>query len=301
MTRRRLPTLHCLLAALVLLAPCAVPAAAAPPALIPLPAQLAPGDGKVLVDSTTVVVVADHDPATTQTAHYLIDLLARTRGLTLHLADDAPRAPAIVLQRDPQAPVAQAGGYALDVDGKGIRVRARDAAGLFHGAVTLYQLLTPDAAKGAVSVPALSIRDQPRFAWRGVMLDSVRHMQSVAEVKTLLDQMAQHKLDVLHWHLTDDQGWRIQIKRYPELTRVGAWRLAAGRGPRRRADTLRRLLHPGRDSRRGGLRRCAPHHHRAGAGHARPRAGRGGVVPATRRHRPAAAGVCRLGRQPVPV
>ncbi|CAM5445160.1 beta-N-acetylhexosaminidase [Rhodanobacter lindaniclasticus] len=224
MTRRRLPTLHCLLAALVLLAPCAVPAAAAPPALIPLPAQLAPGDGQVLVDSTTVVVVADHDPATTQTAHYLIDLLARTRGLTLHLADDAPRAPAIVLQRDPQAPVAQAGGYALDVDGKGIRVRARDAAGLFHGAVTLYQLLTPDAAKGAVSVPALSIRDQPRFAWRGVMLDSVRHMQSVAEVKTLLDQMAQHKLDVLHWHLTDDQGWRIQIKRYPELTRVGAWR-----------------------------------------------------------------------------
>jgi hexosaminidase len=84
--------------------------------------------------------------------------------------------------------------------------------------------LTTDAKQGAVNVPALHIRDQPRFAWRGLMLDSARHFQSVAEVKGLLDQMAQHKLNVFHWHLTDDQGWRIEIKRYPELTRIGAWR-----------------------------------------------------------------------------
>jgi len=88
----------------------------------------------------------------------------------------------------------------------------------------LWQLITPDAQQGAVVVPALHIRDQPRFVWRGLMLDSVRHFQSVAEVEQLLDQMAQHKLNVFHWHLTDDQGWRIQIKRYPELTRIGAWR-----------------------------------------------------------------------------
>ena len=223
MTRRCLPTLYCLLALLMLLLPLPpASATAAAPSLIPLPAQLVPGDGSFRVDAATTIVVADHDPATTQAAHYLIDLLSRTRGLTLQPGGGAKRA--IVLRRDPQAPVAQAGGYALDVDTHGIRVSARDDAGLFHGVVTLYQLLTPDAARGAVDVPALSIRDWPRFAWRGVMLDSVRHFQSVAEVKTLLDQMAQHKLDVLHWHLTDDQGWRIQIKRYPELTRIGAWR-----------------------------------------------------------------------------
>ena len=76
----------------------------------------------------------------------------------------------------------------------------------------------------------MHVSDQPRFAWRGLMLDSARHFQSVAEVERLLDQMAQHKLNVLHWHLTDDQGWRIEIKRYPELTRVGAWRTPANAG-----------------------------------------------------------------------
>jgi hexosaminidase len=73
-------------------------------------------------------------------------------------------------------------------------------------------------------VPAVHIADWPRFAWRGLMLDSARHFQSAADVEQLLDQMAQHKLNVLHWHLTDDQGWRIEIKRYPDLTRIGAWR-----------------------------------------------------------------------------
>ncbi|MGB5851841.1 MAG: family 20 glycosylhydrolase, partial [Rhodanobacter sp.] len=228
MNPRCLPALYGLLALLLLSSPLPAGGTAAPPALIPLPAQLVSGDGTFRVDAATAVVVADHDPATTRAAHYLIDLLARTRGLTLPLGDSAKQA--IVLQRDPRAPVAQAGGYALDVDRHGIRVRARDDAGLFHGVVTLYQLLTPDAAHGAVTVPTLSIRDWPRFGWRGVMLDSVRHFQSVAEVKTLLDQMAQHKLNVLHWHLTDDQGWRIQIRRYPDLTKIGAWRTPPGAG-----------------------------------------------------------------------
>jgi hexosaminidase len=200
-------------------------AATTMPSLIPQPAQieLLRHDG-FTVDGHTPVVLASHDTATRQTADYLVDLVARTRGLHLQIADGGKLAHAIVLQRDPQAPVAQAGGYALDATPQGIRVTARDDAGLFHGAVTLYQLLTPDAKRGAVDVPALSIRDWPRFAWRGLMLDSARHFQSVAEVEKLIDQMAQLKLDVLHWHLTDDQGWRIEIKRYPELTKTGAWR-----------------------------------------------------------------------------
>ncbi|HWU77822.1 MAG TPA: family 20 glycosylhydrolase [Rhodanobacter sp.] len=199
-------------------------ATAAPPSLIPQPVQMTVTDGSFRVDAHTPIVVVGDVAATRHTANYLADLLARTRGLHLRVTAGKVEAPAIVLQRDPQASVTQAGGYALEVTPQGIRVSARDDAGLFHGAITLFQLLTPDAKKGAVQVTALDIRDWPRFSWRGLMLDSARHFQSVAEVETLLDQMAQHKLNVFHWHLTDDQGWRIQIKRYPELTRIGAWR-----------------------------------------------------------------------------
>ncbi len=215
----------CLLFAFAVWPPrAALASEATPPSLIPLPAQLQSQSGHFTVDAGTPIVLADHDAATKQTAAYLTDLLARTRGLHLRVADGGKTARAIVLQRDPQASVARAEGYMLTVTPQGIRIAARDDAGLFHGAITLYQLLTPDAKHGAVEVPALSIRDWPRFRWRGLMLDSARHFQSVAEVETLIDQMAQHKLSVLHWHLTDDQGWRIQIKRYPELTRIGAWR-----------------------------------------------------------------------------
>ncbi|WP_243039665.1 beta-N-acetylhexosaminidase [Dyella sedimenti] len=194
------------------------------PPLIPLPAQIEYADGGFEVDAGTLIAVGDHDASTRQTADYLAGLLSRTRGLSLRVAPAAGAAHAIVLQRDPQAPVAEPEGYALDVTPQGIRVVARDDAGLFYGAITLWQWLTPDAQRGAVRVPALRIRDWPRFRWRGLMLDSARHFQSVDEVEGLLDQMAQHKLNIFHWHLTDDQGWRIEIKRYPELTRIGAWR-----------------------------------------------------------------------------
>jgi hexosaminidase len=215
--------------------------AVAPLALIPQPAQVTMADGRFKVTAHTPIVVVDESAATRQTALYLAKLLGRTRALTLRVAVGKAATPAIVFQRDPQAPVAQAGGYTLDVTPRGIRIRARDDAGLFHGAITLWQVLAPDARSGAVDVPALHIRDWPRFAWRGLMLDSARHFQSVAEIETLLDQMAQHKLNTFHWHLTDDQGWRIEIKRYPELTRVGAWRTPPDAG------------HDGEPSRYGGF------------------------------------------------
>ena len=250
--RSMLSACACLLLALAVLPLRATLASeATPPSLIPLPAQLQLQPGRFTVDADTPIVLADHDAATKQTAAYLIDLLARTRGLRLRVAEGGKAARAIVLQRDPQAPVEQAEGYMLTVTPQGIRIVAREDAGLFHGAITLYQLLTPDAEQGAVAVPALSIRDWPRFRWRGLMLDSARHFQSVAEVESLLDQMAQHKLSVLHWHLTDDQGWRIQIKRYPELTRIGAWRTPPNAGhdgePRRYGgfytqDEIRRVV-----------------------------------------------------------
>ncbi|MDQ6645870.1 MAG: family 20 glycosylhydrolase, partial [Pseudomonadota bacterium] len=185
---------------------------AQPISLIPLPAQLQRASGSFLVDANTTIVVGDDNPSTLRTATWLSALLNRTRGLHLALKQGATRDGAIVLRHDPQLKQGGKESYTLDVTPQGIRVSARDDAGLFRGATTLWQLLTPNAKQGAVNVPALHIRDQPRFVWRGLMLDSARHFQSVADVKRLLDQMAQHKLNVLHWHLTDDQGWRIEIK-----------------------------------------------------------------------------------------
>ncbi len=109
-----------------------------------------------------------------------------------------------------------------------LTIAAARRAGLFYGAMSLWQLATPDAAKGPVAVPAASIEDAPRFAWRGLMVDSARHVQSLDTLKAVIDAMAVHKLNTFHWHLVDDQGWRLEIKKYPKLTEIGAWRTDPG-------------------------------------------------------------------------
>ena len=121
-------------------------------------------------------------------------------------------------------------GYELTVTPTSATIRATEEAGLFYGAVTLAQLLPPEVfarstASGVKwSLPCVQIEDQPRFKWRGMMLDVGRHFFKIEDIKPLLDAMALHKLNTFHWHLTDDQGWRIEIKKYPKLTEVGAWR-----------------------------------------------------------------------------
>ncbi|MER5985284.1 beta-N-acetylhexosaminidase [Streptomyces sp. NPDC001787] len=123
-------------------------------------------------------------------------------------------------------------GYRLSIDpGHGIRITGGSAAGVFWGAQTLRQLLGPEAFRRApvtaepdLGLPALEIEDGPRFAWRGLMLDVSRHFMPKEDVLRYLDLLAAHKLNVFHFHLTDDQGWRVEIKRHPRLTEVGAWR-----------------------------------------------------------------------------
>jgi hexosaminidase len=117
-------------------------------------------------------------------------------------------------------------GYRLDITAERALAIASDARGLLHAATSLALLL--EREDEALRLPQLKIEDAPRFAWRGLMLDSARHPQSIDEIKHLLDAMALHKLNVLHWHLTDDQGWRVEIKRYPRLTEVGGCRVPAG-------------------------------------------------------------------------
>ncbi|MGQ4388928.1 beta-N-acetylhexosaminidase [Streptomyces sp. SAS_270] len=121
-------------------------------------------------------------------------------------------------------------GYRLAVTPKGVHVVGGGPAGLFWGAQTLRQLLGPDAFRRAPlpgrqwQLPLIHVQDSPRFRWRGLMLDVSRHFMPKDGVLRYLDLMAAHKLNVFHFHLTDDQGWRVEVKRYPKLTEVGAWR-----------------------------------------------------------------------------
>jgi len=117
-------------------------------------------------------------------------------------------------------------GYILDTTGGAIRIYAHKPAGLFYAQQTLEQLLGADR----LTLPAVRITDQPRFAYRGLLLDSARHMQSIDYLKRTIDLLAHYKINRLHWHLTDDVGWRVEIAKYPKLMEVGAWR---GEGEKR--------------------------------------------------------------------
>jgi len=125
-------------------------------------------------------------------------------------------------------------GYELIVTPDSVVIRAPAQAGLFYGVQTLLQLLPPEIFSTNLvtgtdwQMPCVQIKDWPRFQWRGLMLDVSRHFFNKTEVETVLDAMALHKLNRFHWHLTDDQGWRIEIKKYPKLTQVGAWRDGIG-------------------------------------------------------------------------
>ncbi|MGJ4803512.1 beta-N-acetylhexosaminidase [Luteimonas sp. SDU82] len=199
--------------------------AVAEPALIPAPASVSPREGSFRFDATTRVH-AQGEPAQRVAAAFSA-MVARTQAVTPATTAEPHATGGISFAIDPTASADAAEGYVLDVSADGVRVAASDERGLFYGAVTLWQLLS--SAQGeAVRIPALRIEDAPRFAWRGLMLDSARHLQSVEQIKQLLDAMARHKLNTFHWHLTDDQGWRIEIPEYPRLMEVAACRIPAG-------------------------------------------------------------------------
>jgi hexosaminidase len=210
-------------------------ATAASPAwsLLPQPAEVHPAArGAVTVSNgDRVLVQAEDDGQALAVAKRFAALVATTRGLHLRVETRADkRSPAaIVFRLDLNADAANDAGYRIAIGDGEIEVTARTARGLFYGGVTVWQLLTPDGTRDAPArVAGGTIADRPRFAWRGLMLDSARHFQSVADIKKLIDWMSLNKLNVLHWHLSDDQGWRIEIPNYPELTKTGACRKAVG-------------------------------------------------------------------------
>ena len=145
--------------------------------------------------------------------------------------------------------------YRLEAAGGKVVITAPGAAGAFYGLQTLRQMLPDSVFRRAshsepIHLPTVEIVDAPRLSWRGVHLDVSRHFMPKTFVLKLIDLIALHKCNVLHLHLTDDQGWRIQIERYPRLTEIGAWRRRVLRRPRRvgslRREAARRLLHPRR-------------------------------------------------------
>lgn len=198
--------------------------------VIPTPRSAAVSPGSFTVSSRTPVVASSGEAE--RIARYLVDLVARTRGLPLQVQDGGEvERSAIELRLEDTAPAGE--GYELNVSPRGALIRAREPHGLFYGAVSLWQLMTADVAPrdSSVTLRSVKISDAPRFSWRGFMLDSARHYQPPEFIKQMLDAMALHKLNTFHWHLTDDQGWRLQINKYPLLTEVGAWRVPAGSGP----------------------------------------------------------------------
>lgn len=204
------------------------------PSLIPVPFSMTAAPGSLVIKNGAVIEVMKGDKDSLATANYLAELVQRTRGLKLVVqAGPQAKGSAIVFRKTSNGSADTAKeSYDLTVSSKRVEVSAGTGSGLFYGAVTLWELLTQTSARsGPATLQGVVIHDEPRLVWRGLMLDSARHMQSPEFIKQLIDWMALQKLNVLHWHLTDDQGWRLEIKRYPRLTEVGAWRvLASERG-----------------------------------------------------------------------
>ena len=193
------------------------------PLSVETPASAAP----VRVDGRTIIV-APSGAAGRRLADDFAGLVARTRGLKLRIASHAIAGHAAIVFVRATGAGQPRESYDLAIGDGRATISAPTDAGLLYGAASLWQLMTPDGRKGAVTLQAVRIHDAPRFAWRGLMIDSARHYQSPAFIKKLIDVMALHKLNVLHWHLTDDQAWRLEIKKYPLLTKVGGWRVPAG-------------------------------------------------------------------------
>lgn len=187
-------------------------------AIVPNPASVERSPGAFAITKSTKLVAAGKDAA--EGARGFAS--AAQRGLRV---EPGPARDGAIAFAAAKTPLPREG-YRIHVTPKRVTVEASDPSGFRYAATTLQQLVDADG-----SLPAVTISDAPRFAWRGLMLDSARHFQSVAFIEKLLDAMALNKLNTFHWHLTDDQAWRIQIKKYPKLTSVGAWRVPAGQAP----------------------------------------------------------------------
>jgi hexosaminidase len=197
--------------------------------LIPKPTFIQEGEGEFILSHLNKIQANSSKGEIQALIHYFYDQVQALSGLQRLRSDDEQSSEAIVLRLAPDPSLGEEG-YELSISTQGIRMRASHPAGLFYAIQTFLQLIPPQPT-GTVSLPVVSIRDTPRFAWRGAMLDVARHFFAVEDVKRFIDLIAHYKINRLHLHLTDDQGWRIEIKSWPRLTEVGAsTQVGGGRG-----------------------------------------------------------------------
>ena len=192
--------------------------------IIPKPKELNIAKGRFLLNSKTKIICVKN---LAQEAGYLSKILNTTLGVDLTIDSSANKNGNIKLELNHT--IANREGYTLSVEYDAIIISGKTATGIFYGIQSLLQLLPIEIENGVndvieITIPAVEINDSPRYAYRGMHLDVGRHFFSVASVKRYIDLIAMHKMNTFHWHLTEDQGWRIEIKKYPKLTEVGGFR-----------------------------------------------------------------------------
>jgi len=185
------------------------------PAIVPVPQQITCLDRQAVTLTNGARIHLSSNKALRGMAELFIRDAAREEGLQLKIAEKS--AGEIQLSIDPTL---SAEAYRLEASEQGIEIRGGSPAGVFYGLQTLRQLL----AQYGPTLPGMTIEDAPTFAYRGAMLDCCRHFFTIDEIKSFIDILALHKINRFHWHLTDDQGWRLEIRRYPELVKIGSHR-----------------------------------------------------------------------------
>lgn len=211
------------LAAFLLSAPAALSLPSSPvegnPAIIPLPATLSIEKDKpgFLIDNNLPILKTGNKACLSSFLTGFSNNIHQIKAVPVQNANNAVQ---ILLKKNSSLSPEW---YSIKATTQGITISCTSPAGAFYAAQTLKQSLTKDAA-GKWAIPCMTITDSPRFTWRGIMIDSGRNPRSIEELKTIIDLLAHYKVNTIHWHLTEDQGWRLEIKKYPKLTSIGATR-----------------------------------------------------------------------------
>lgn len=201
--------------------------------ITPTPLSLEIQDGFCPLTGHSEIIIPAGNAEIQKLAGFLANQIKISSGIELKTieTESSGKKDGIILEMLPSADTLGDEGYLLNVDQRKIEISAHQPAGLYRGIQTLFQLMPPAIFSDSLvkdadwKIPAVKIYDKPRYAWRGMHLDVSRHFFPKAFIKRYIDLIAMHKMNVFHWHLTDDNGWRIQIDKYPKLTEVGAWRV----------------------------------------------------------------------------
>ena len=192
--------------------------------LIPAPESLKLNKGHFVLDDTTGMVLNTFDsPESFKLAKYLLAKIETETGVCVYSKEKSNKNIIFELLIKSNKNLGEEG-YLLDISSNKIHIAANSQSGLFYGVQSLLQYIIANNTQTPLQLPNLSITDKPNVEWRGMVLDVSRHFYNVKTIKHMLDLMAFYKLNVFHWHLADNEGWRLEIKKYPKLTEVGAWR-----------------------------------------------------------------------------